>query len=204
MSQQISNRNTQQTPITTLGLTGAQLIKMVPASRFYIKSVDVPAAVPIVKSNGTTLTGWTDLGIIDGAAKTTYQKDTTRVEVGIEKILEGIYTTKKAATIEVNLQQFDDTVLAAISGLTPSTITTGSIVSFPIGSEFVVQKAILLVSQNVLDGKEMQFYNPQAFLSFNIDTSGDMMSVKATIDLPLFSDPHNGNISQVMALTILS
>lgn len=180
----ISNLNTQQTPITS-GLTGTQVIKYVPGPRVYIKAVDATPTPVLTKSAGVLPGGWTDLGIVDGVAKVTYTKDTKEVRTGIDQILRSIYTDKKTGTLEFDLTQFDDVVIAGLTGLTPS-ILTGSIAQFSVGSEDVVSSAILLVVQNKLDGKEQQFYNPSAFLNLQYTTSGDFMIVKGTASLPAF------------------
>ncbi len=74
-----------------------------------------------------------------------------------------------------------------LTGLTASTITSGSIVQFAIGQEDVVEKAILLVVQNKLNGKEIQFYNPAAFISMSIEDAGDATVVRGRCDLPAFT-----------------
>lgn len=181
----ISNLNTQQTPITT-GATGAQIQRLIPGPRVYIKTLDATATPVITKSNGTLPSGWTDLGIVDGNVKVTYQKETKEVRTGIDNVLRYVYVDKKTGKFEFNLSQVDDVVMQQLTGISPSMLT-GSIAQFGIGQEDVVTKALLLVMQNKLDGKEITFYHPAAFLNFGIADSGDAVVVQGTADLPLFT-----------------
>lgn len=182
----ITNLNTTQTPITT-GLTGTQLIRMIDAPRVYIKAKDTTAAPVVVKSNGSKPSGWTDLGIIEGKVRIAYEKERKEVRTGIDQYLRVAYAGTKSGSFEFVLSQFDDVVIKELSGLTASTITSGSIVQFMLGHEDVVERALLLVVQNKLDGKEWQFYHPSAFVSFTIEDSGDATVVRGRADLPAFS-----------------
>lgn len=187
----IVNKNTTQTPMTAVGNTGSQLIRFIPACRVYIKAADSTTAAPVqayyTKSNGATPTGWTDLGIMDGPGQVTYTKDRKKVQTGIDQVVRAVYIDQKTAELAVTLDQFDDVVLQNISGLTPSVITNGSVVNFQLGQEDIINKALLLVCQNKLDGKEIQFYHPAADLSFVIDYSNDKMSLKLSADLIAFT-----------------
>jgi hypothetical protein len=182
----IVNRNTQQTPITS-GLTGTQVIRFIDAPRVYIKTVDSSPTPVIVKSDGATPTGYTDLGIVDGKVKITYSKDIAEIRTGLDQVLQQTYIKQKTANFEFTLSQFDDVVIQKLSGLSASTITAGSAVSFGMGAEDVVSAALLLVVQNKLDGKEAQFYCPSADLSFVIEDSGEATVVKGTGNLKLFT-----------------
>lgn len=185
------NKNTAQTPMSTLGLTGSQSIKLIPAPRVYVKSADPTVNAPVqnyyTKSNGVTPTGWTDLGIVDGNFKVTYDKKTTEVRTGIDNYLRNAYTSEKTATVDFSLLQFDDVVLQTISGLTGSVITSGSVVNYQIGQDDLNPMAILLVVQNKLDGKEWQFYNPKALLNFSFDDTKDALMLKVNGILPFFT-----------------
>ena len=182
----IVNKNTTQTPITS-GLTGTQVVKFIDAPRVYIKAVDSTASPVTVKSNGSTPSGWTDLGIVDGKVAITYEKELNEVRTGIDNILRASYVRQRTGSFEFSLSQFDDVVLKEVSGITPATVQSGSIMQFSVGGEDVVQRALLLVVQNKLDGKEWQFYHPNAFLSFNIADNGDFTVVRAKGDLPAFT-----------------
>lgn len=185
----IVNTNTRQNPMTAAGQTGTQVVQFIDAPRVYIKSVDATPTPVLIKSAGTTPSGYTDLGIVDGKAKVTYDKSIKQVRTGIDNILRAEYVDKKTMTIEAHLSQFDDVVLSAISGVTASVLTAGSIVQFPIGTEDVVQKALLLVFDNKLDGKEWQFYNPNAYIKFTYADNGDATYVNLNCDLPAFAWP---------------
>jgi len=184
----ISNRNTQGTPIGP-GLTGVQVVRFVDADRVYIKSPDALTGVviPTTKSNGTTPAGYTDLGIIDGKLKITYDKKSKDVLTGIDNYFRSEYVSEKTCMFEFNLSQFDDVVLASISGLSASMITSSTTYVFNVGQEDIVQKALILVSQNKLDGKELQYYNPGAYLNFGFADSGDAVILKCTAKLPFFT-----------------
>ena len=183
----VSNLNTKQTPMTAAGLTGVQSVKFIQSPRVYLKAVDASPTPVVVKSNGVLPTGWTDTGIINGAAKITYTKSVKEVRTGIEQVFRGEYIDKKTGSIEADLAQFDDSLIAQLTGLTASVVTSGSIVQFGMGQEGIVNKAILLVIQNVLDGKEIQLYNPNAYLNFQYNTSSDEQGVKLTGDFPFFT-----------------
>lgn len=182
----ITNKNTQQTPVAS-GLTGAQSIKWIDCPRVYVKAVDSSPTPITTKSNGSTPGSYTDLGIVSGKAKITYTKDKTEIRTGIDNVLRQTFVKQKNASFEFTLSQFDDVVMASLSGLTPSTITAGSVYSFGVGSEDVVSYALLLVSQNKLDGKEWQFYSPNCDVTFNIQDNGDETVFGASGELKAFT-----------------
>jgi hypothetical protein len=183
------NKNTTQTPVAS-GRTGAQSIKFIPAPRVYVKTADSMTAAPVssyyTKSNGVTPTGWTDLGIVKGVAKVTYDQKATEVATGIDKVIRSAYTSERKASIEFTLEQLDDVALEQVSGMSASVITAGSVVNYQYGTVDLNQLALLLVVQNKLDGKEWQFYNPNAFLDFSFDESNDTMGIKVNAILPYF------------------
>jgi hypothetical protein len=184
----IGNRNSRQNPITS-GRTGTQIVKFVPAPRVYIKAADsiTAATIPYVKSDGVTPAGFTDLGIVEGLATITYNKEIKEVLTGIDQVLRQSYVGRKTASIQFNLSQFDDTVFENISGLTASTIISGSTINYQVGSEDIITKALLLVVQNKLDGKEMQLYNPAADLSFTFNQNGDYLELQVTGNMKAFT-----------------
>jgi hypothetical protein len=141
-----------------------------------------------------TPTGWTDLGIVDGMAKITYDKKTQEVRTGLDDYLRAAFVGSKDARIEFSLQQFDDLNIELLTGFTGSVITSASIVNYQIGTEDLIQKAILLVVQNKLDGKEIQFYNPNAYLNFVFEEKTDGLMLKVTALLPSFTA--NGQTSE--------
>ncbi len=196
----ITNKNTTQTPITT-GLTGTQVVKFIDAARVYVKTKDTTATPVIVKSNGSTPSGWTDLGIVDGKVKVTYEKELFEVRTGIDNILRSTFVKQRTGSFEFVLSQFDDVVIKEISGITPSTITAGSIQQFAIGQEDVIEKALLLVVQNKLDGKEWQFYAPAAQMTFNLGDAGEATVVNGKGNLPAFT---YNSLDTIMVASIFS
>lgn len=183
----IVNQNTRQNPMAAAGQTGVQVVKFIDAPRIYIKATDANATPVTTKSNGTTPGGWTDLGIVDGKVKVTYTKQSKDVRTGIDQVLRAVYVDKKAIDLEFHLSQFDDVVMTQLTGITASVITSGSIVQFSTGSEDVVQKALLLVFDNKLDGKEWQFYSPNAYITLSFGDNGDETFVMGKAELPSFA-----------------
>ena len=111
------------------------------------------------------------------------------------------YTNEKVGTCEFSLSQLDDVVFGQVTGLTASVVNTGSTYTYAVGSEDLSQQAILMVVQNKLDGKEWQFYNPNAYLNFSIEDSGDEFKLKVTGLLPFFSAPGQAS-EQMLAQTL--
>jgi len=172
--------------MTASGSTGVQSVKFIAAPRVYIKAVDSTPTPVTTKSNGSLPAGWTDLGIVNGLAKVTYSKSTKEVRTGLEQVLRSEYIDKKTGNFEAELAQFDDVVISNLTGLTASVITSGSLVQFGLGQEGIVNKAVLLVTQNILDGKEIQLYNPNSLINLSYNTSGDEASVKIMAEFLFF------------------
>ena len=202
----IVNKNTTQNPITS-GRTGSQSIKFIPAPRVYVKAADSLSAAPVqsyfTKSNGVTPTGWTDLGIVRGVAKVTYAPKVTEVQTGIDKVTRSAYTSERKGSIEFTLDQADDTALEQVSGMSASVITSGSVVNYQFGTTDVAQLALLLVVQNKLDGKEWQFYNPNAYLDFSFDDSNDALGLKVNAILPYFQAVGQA-LQSLMSVTVFA
>lgn len=188
-----SNKVTTQEPVAS-GLTGVQVTKFIAADRVYIKTKDTVAAPVTTKSNGVTPSGWTDLGMVNGKVQIAYEKELQEIRTGIENVLRDTYVRQKGGTFEFQLSQFDDVVMQAVSGLTASQIIAGSTYQFKIGSETIVEKALLLTSQDFLTGKEWQFYHPAARLSFNIEDNGEETVIRGTGQLVAFSFGGSENI----------
>jgi hypothetical protein len=169
------------------GLTGGQSTKWLAADRVFIKTKDSTPTPVLVKSNGTVPAGWTDLGIINGKVRFSLEKEINEIRTGVDQVLRQQYVGQKSATFEFALSQFDDVVLKELTGLTPSQITSGSIYQFALGSEDIVEKALLLVSQNKLDGKEWQFYHPAGQLSLVVEDDGEFTVVRGTGALTAFT-----------------
>lgn len=195
-----TNKNTQQDPILT-GKTGSQSIKFLDAPRVYIKAKDTSATPITVKSAGTTPSGYTDLGIVDGKLKISYTKDVTEIRTGVDNILRSSFVRQRSGEFEAALSQFDDVVLENISGVTPSVITSGSIVQFALGAEDVIEKAIILAVTNKIDGKEIQFYAPAAQLSFTFEDAGDFTVARLRCNLPAFT---YNSASQIFIMSVFA
>lgn len=183
----ITNINSRQEPMVAVGSTGKQVIKFIDCPRVYIKDIDAAPTPITAKSNGVLPVGWTDLGIVDGKVKITYDKEQKEVRTGLDEILRAVYIGKKTAGFEFNLSQFDELVIGQLTGLTSSLLNSGSAAQFAVGSEDIVQKALLMVIQNKLDGREWQFYHPSAYMTFSMTDSGDTTLVNGKAMLPAFT-----------------
>jgi hypothetical protein len=181
----IANLNSRQTPVTT-GATGTQVIKFIDCPRVYVKAPDTTPTPITIKSNGTTPAGYTDLGVVDGKVKVQYDKEQKEVRTGLDEILRAVYVGKKTAGFEFNLSQFDDIVIGQLTGLTAVSLNSGSAAQFAVGSEDVVSKALVMVLQNKIDGKEWQFYHPAALMTFSMTDSGETTLVTGKAMLPAF------------------
>lgn len=203
----IINKNTTQTPVAIVGNAGTQVIRFIPACRVYLKTSDSTTAAPVqnyyTKSNGTTPAGWTDLGIMNGPGQVLYVKTKKEIQTGIDKVVRAVYIAQKTANIDFSLDQYDDLALAQVSGLAPSIVTAQSIVNYQLGQEDVVQKAILLVAQNKLDGKEIQFYHPNAYISFQTEYNGDEMRLKVNAELVAFTSV-GATVDSLISTTIFA
>jgi hypothetical protein len=196
------NRNTTQPGMAAAGRTGTQVVRFIPASRVYVKTADALTSTPVqayyTVSNGVTPTGWTDLGIVD-AVKLTYDKKVAEIRTGIDAYLRAAYVSQKEARIEFDLAQFDDVNLELLTGFTGSVITSGSVINYQIGQEDLIQKAILIITQNKLDQKEFQFYNPNAFLNFVFAEGNQGMVLRVSGLLPSFTAAGQTNESFLSA-----
>lgn len=199
----IANKNTTQQPLSSLGLTGTQVLKFIDAPRVYLKTADplAVAIIPTAKSNGATPSGWTDLGVVEGTCKIGVEKKVKQVKTGIDNYLRAAYTDEKVGTFEFSLSQLDDIAFGQVTGLTASVVNTGSTYTYAVGSEDLSQQAVLMVVQNKLDGKEWQFYNPNAYINFSIEDSGDEFKLKVTGLLPFFLAPGQAS-EQMLAQTL--
>lgn len=189
------------------GRTGVQSYKYVPAPRVYVKAADSISASPVQdyfsKSNGVTPTGWTDLGTVQGSAKLTYNAKVKEIQLGVDNRLYGAYLDNVSTQLDFSLVQFDDVTVETISGMTASVISAGSVVNYAWGQTDLNQMAILLVCQNKLNGKEWQFYNPNAFLNFTFEEQGDGLQLKVTSYLPFFV-ASGQTVSQCLSATVFA
>lgn len=199
----VSNKNTTGQPMVSTGRTGTQSIKFYPGPRVYVKTPDPLLSTPSYygKSNGVTPTGWTDLGTVDGDLKVTYDQKIKEIRTGMDNYLRGAYLEQRGASFECSLAQMDDIVLETISGVTASVIVPGSTVNYALGSTDMQILAVLFVIQNKDNGKEIQFYNPQAYVSFMIEKSSDSLAIKMTSLLPSFT-PAGALSEQFLSTTL--
>lgn len=183
-----SNKYTQGTPIA------GQMTRLVLAERAYIKTYPDTSSVYYngsgeAKLSGSDPAGFTDLGIVAGSKVTlAYTKETRYVETGIERIRRGAYITQKTAQATFSLEQFDVTVLEAISAQTGTAKTGGKMLKF--GSDDVIEKALVFVGTNKVDGHEVHTYCSWAALTFQFQEADDARVIAVTADL--FADA-NGN-----------
>ena len=200
-----SNKNTAQSPLVGGGATGAQVLKYIAASRIYAKSPDpISAAVaPSIKSAGYTPQGWTDLGVVEGPVKMDIQKKTKTIKTGVDGTFRASYADDRTAMTEFTLSQLDDIVVQQITGLTPTQLINLQQAGYGIGAEDVNPMALLIVVQNKLDGKELQFYNPAALLNFSIENQNDALEMKVTGMLPYFT-PLGASNQCLLSLTVFS
>lgn len=203
------NNFTQQVPLALGGLTGVQSIAHIPACRVFLKAPDSTTAAPVNtmaafanKTLGATPASWTDTGIMMASGQITYTKTLKSIMTGIDKIERQTYVESRTAKIDFELSQLDDTVMVAL-GFINSVITAGSTVNFQLGQEDVINKALLMVYDNKLDGKEIQWYHPSAQLSATLANNGGQTTVKVEARLIAFQ-PAGYTLSSLISATIFA
>lgn len=187
----------------TGAVTGVQSIRHIPAARVYVKlAPDSTTAAPVnayaaysMKSSGQTITcptgagvvagTYIDLGIMSTPGKVTYTKNQKKVQTGIDKITQLIYVESRSAMVEFTLDQMDDYLLQEL-GFSSSVITAGSSINFQIGQEDVVNMAMVLVYENKIDGKEIQWYHPSAAFTVTFETSAESLVIKCSVEMIAF------------------
>jgi hypothetical protein len=159
----------------------------------FVKTADSITAAPIYtytayafKTNGVLPAGWTDLGTTSANGKVTYTKNMKKVQTGLDKVTRAIYIDEKSAQIECELTQLDDLLLTTL-GFNGSTVVSGSVQNFQLGQEDVVQKALLLVYANKLDGKEIHWYHPGAYINCVFNDAADGVTVKIDAECTAFT-----------------
>lgn len=176
-----SNKWTQGSP-----LSGAST-RAVLAERAYLAPVATAYADPSAKLAGADpASPWADLGIVkDSKVVLTYTKDVKPVETGIEKVRRGSYTLQKKCMASFVLEQYDMATFALVNGLSATTV--GSIGSkMYIGQDDIVEKALLFLGTNKIDGKEFQHYTSKAALAWSIAEDGDFRTLKVDADFYSF------------------
>lgn len=176
-----SNNWTKQTP-----KTGAST-RAVLAERVYIAPADTAYADPGAKLNGSAPGGsWVDLGIVAGSqVQLNYNKEIRAVNTGFEQVRRGSYTMAKSCVASFTLEQMDIDILALLTDLSIDTV--GAIGGkLHLGQDDLVEKAILFVGTNKVDGKEFQHYCKKASISFTTDQQDDARVLRVTADLYSF------------------
>lgn len=165
--------------------------KVVLAERAYINAANTAYADPGAKLEGADPSGWTDLGIVAGSkVQLTYTKEVRYVETGIEKVRRGSYTMGKTCQAVFTLEQFDIDVVELLTGQTASAV--GSIGNkLHVGQDDVVDRALLFVGTNKVDGKEHHVYCKKAGLTWQLQEQDDARVLQVTADLYAF-DPGDG------------
>lgn len=176
-----SNKWTQGSP-----LSGAST-RAVIAERVYIAPVGTAYADPSAKLEGADpASPWADLGIVkDSKVTLTYTKDVKPVETGIEKVRRGSYTLGKKCMASFVLEQYDIDTFALVNGLSPTAVGVIGSKMF-IGQDDIVEKALLFLGTNKVDGKEFQHYTSKASLSWSIEESDDSRTIKVDADFYSF------------------
>ncbi len=205
----IVNNWTSGKPNVSPGATGIQSIKHIPACRVFVKAAESITAAPVYtyaaysfKTNGIAPTGWTDLGTTQATGKITYTKNLKKVQTGLDKVTRSVYIGEKDANIEVDLTQLDDLLLTNL-GFNGSAVTAGSTFNFQFGQEDVVQKALLLVYANKIDGKEIHWYHPAAYISVSLKENSDELDVTLQAECTAFTAIGATNDS-LMSVTVFA
>lgn len=176
-----SNKWTQQTPIS-----GAST-RTVLAERVYFAPANTVYADPSAKLNGADPGApWVDLGVVkDSKVSLSYTKEVKPVETGIEKVRRGSYSMAKKCSAQFTLEQFDVDTISLLSGL--SITAVGAIGGkLNLGQDDVVEKALLFLGTNKVDGKEFQHYSKRAVISWETAEDGDARVIKVTADFYSF------------------
>lgn len=176
-----SNKFTAQTP-----LSGSS-IKFVPCERAYMAPANTVYADPSAKSNGTDPGApWVDLGIVkDSKVSLVYTKTVKDVSTGIEKVRRGSYTTDKKCTASFTLEQYDLPVIESLSGLSGEAV--GSIgAKIQLGQDDLVERSLLFIGTNKVDGKEVQHYSKKASINWSVAEDSDARALKVDCDFYSF------------------
>jgi hypothetical protein len=195
-----SNKYTQQTPIAN------QSIRAVLADRVYITTAGTDYADPVAKLEGDSepvgSPAWVDLGIVANSKATlTYNKEVKYVETGIDKVRRATYLVGKNAQLAFTLEQYDMTVIEAISGLTKTAVGAIGNKIF-IGQEDIISKALLIVSTNKIDEKEHHLFAKTVYLTFQVGETDDYRVMNVTAELTPFL-PTTSPAQTVEALFVL-
>jgi hypothetical protein len=191
-----SNKWTQQP-----ALSGSS-IRTVLAERVYYAAADTVYADPVAKLEGADPAGFSDLGIIGGSKVTlTYTKEVKGVMTGMEQVRRGSYSMAKACKATFTLEQYDLDTIAIVSGLTPGTV--GAIGGkLHLGQDDVVEKALLFVGTNKVDGKEFHHYSKKCSINWSIDQEDDSRVMKVEADMYAFT-PASETVDAYLTMYVL-
>lgn len=192
-----SNKYSQQPP-----LTGAST-RTVLAERVYFAPANTVYADPAAKLDGADPAApWVDMGIVAGSKITlAYTKEVRPVETGIEKVRRGSYTMAKACTATWQLEQYDIDTFAMVTGLSPAAV--GAIgTKLHIGQDDLVEKALLFVGTNKVDGKEFHHYAKKASLTFTTEEMDDSRVLRVDAALYAFT-PAGETVDAFFTLIVL-
>lgn len=175
-----TNKYTQQPP-----KSGAST-KAVMAERAYFAAANTAYADPSARLDGADPAGFTDMGVVGGSKVTmTYNKEVRYVETGIDKVRRGSYTMGKSAQAQWTLEQYDIDTIADLTG--QSVTAVGGIGGKVfVGKDDIVEKALLFIGTNKVDGKEHHIYCKKAGLSWSLEDQDDSRVIRVTADLYAF------------------
>lgn len=174
----VSNKLTKQPPIS--GASTAVVL----AERVYIAPADTAYADPGARLDGADPGGaWVDLGVVkDSRVNLAYTKEIRYVETGIEKVRRGAYSLAKTAECTFMLEQYDLDVMSLLTGLTTEAV--GAIGGkLHIGQDDVVDKALLFIGINKVDGKEHHIYCKKGTITFAVQQEDDRRLLAVTASL---------------------
>jgi hypothetical protein len=173
-----SNKYTKQPPIS--GASTAAVM----AERCYIAPADTAYSAPGAKLAGADPGGlWVDLGIVkESRVNLSYTKETKYIETGIEKVRRGAYVLGKTAECNFMLEQYDLDSVALLTGLSITAVGgIGGVLH--IGQDDVVEKALLFIGTNKIDGKEHHIYCKKGVVVFQIQQEDDRRLLAVTSSL---------------------
>lgn len=174
----VSNKLTKQPPIS--GASTAVVL----AERVYIAAADTAYATPAARLDGADPGGsWVDLGVVkDSRVNLAYTKEIRYVETGIERVRRGSYSVSKNAETTFMLEQYDLDVVSLLTGLSIDAVGgIGGVLH--IGQDDVVEKALLFIGINKVDGKEHHIYCKKGTVAFQVQQEDDrrILSVSASL-----------------------
>lgn len=190
-----SNKATQQPSLDN------QSVKVVLASRMYMGTVlstisKMPNQRVTNKDTGaytepsgwTSATAWNDLGaVVRSKVSLEYNKEYQEIRSGLDGIYQTSYVTSKSAQMSFALDNYDSAVLGFLTGNTYTSLAASAGYYGFIGKEDTVSASLFMVGVNKLDGKEHQYYNPNAEFRFAWEEDGDATVIRVTCILRPFA-----------------